>query len=57
MLARLQGLLPQTSNCSDSVGNMGHEGVTEIPQESPHALEAAKASPNCSQTMLLSTAN
>lgn len=36
---------------------MGHEGVTEIPQESPHALEAAKASPNCSQAMPHFTGN
>lgn len=36
---------------------MGHEGTTEIPQESLYALEAAKASPNCSQTMLFFTAN
>lgn len=36
---------------------MGHEGTTEIPQDSLYALEAAKASPNCSQTMLFFTAN
>lgn len=57
MLARLHGLLPQISNCIDRVGNMGHEGTTEIPQDSLYALEAAKASPNCSQTMLFFTAN
>lgn len=57
VLARLQGLFPQISNCSDRVGNMGHEGTAEIPQESPYALEAAKASPNCSQTILFFTAN